>query len=367
MRARLKSPPRRQAGLRRDLRRTVACATAAAVLLAGGVALACGGAFGGNITVDSHQDIIIAWKNGVETYVFQPTFCGTSTAFGLILPVPASLSSEPSIADQSAFNAAVTLSEPSKREVEEPTGGIGCGGNDNAAGGRASDDEPAVVAGGRVGFLDWVQLKADNTSAFTSWLDSNGYPYSATASSTFAYYVSRGWYFLAFRISQNVAAGSETICQALGPIAVSFPADGPVVPSRMAAASSSGGISYSSNLRWRVFGITSSDSQLSLPNATDQYSGLWYSGTIQATDAPQFAGLAEAGDRLTRLLLSFNTGSATADAPLVLAAAQDYRGTEDVVVQDSSCSVRPHGRRAHCLLSLLGLSVVGLCCWRRWR
>jgi hypothetical protein len=32
--------------------------------------------------MDPHQDIIIAHKNGVETYVFQPIFCGVSKDFG---------------------------------------------------------------------------------------------------------------------------------------------------------------------------------------------------------------------------------------------------------------------------------------------
>jgi hypothetical protein len=121
-------------------------------------------------------------------------------------------------------------------------------------------------------------------------------------------------------------------------------------------------------VRWRIFGITSGDAQLSIPNATDQYGGLWYSGTIPPVDASKFAGLADANDRLTRLLLSFWTGSATEDAPLVLGTPKDYRGTEDVVVQDSSCSVRPYSRGRHsCVLSLFGLAMVGLFFWRRWR
>jgi hypothetical protein len=352
------------------MRRALACATLVASSLAGGAAVACGGSFGTNITVDPHQDIIIAWKNGAETYVFQPTFCGPATAFGLILPVPAALSSEPALFDQGAFAAAVTLSEPNKREVEDSSGGIGCGGNDSIKAGGVTDNSAAVVASGRVGFLDWVQLKADSTIAFTKWLDDNHYPYSTSASDIFAYYVSRGWYFLAFRINHEAAPSGDWLCQALGPVALSFPSAEPVVPSRMAGASSSGDTSNRSyySMRWRIFGITSGDSQLSMPNATEQYGGLWYSGTIQAADAPKFAGLAEPGDRLTRLLLQFSTTAATADQPLVLATPQDYRGTEDVVIQDSSCSVRP-GRRSSrtFLLPLAGLAMVGLLCWRRWR
>lgn len=350
------------------MRRAAACVAFLAALLVGGAAFACGGSFGTNITVDAHQDIIIAWKNGIETYVFQPTFCGTASAFGLILPVPASLSAEPSLFEPDAFSAAVALSEPKKREVSRSTGGIACGGGDSGSLKAATDDGTAVVASGRVGFLDWVQLKADTTAAFTKWLDTNGYPYSTTAGSTFSYYVSKGWYFLAFRISHSASSSGERLCQALGPVALSFPGDVPVVPSRMAAASSSGTSAYAGTLRWRIFGITSGDTQLSFPNATDQTAGLWYSGAIQAADAPKFGGLAEPGDRLTRLLLSFYTGSATQDAPLVLATAQDYRGTEDVLVEDSSCSMRPRGPWRHSfLLPVFGLALVGLFFWRRWR
>ena len=63
------------------------------------------------------------------------------------------------------------------------------------------------------------------------------------------------------------------------------------------------------------------------------------SGTIPAATSitqltgltASFAGLAQSGDRLTRLSYSFYKSSATADVDLTLAPAQDYRGTEYVV------------------------------------
>jgi len=347
------------------MRRWMACAAAAAALLTSAAAFPCGAPFGNNITVDPHQDIIIAWKSGVETYVFQPTFCGTASDFGLILPVPALLSQNPTIMDQEAFTTAIRLSAPKQRQVTQSRGGFGCGSNSRAGGGMAQDNGAAVVASGRVGFLDWVQLKADSEADFTNWLTNNGYPYSSSASSVFSYYVSKGWYFLAFRINQNVAPDGGTVCQALGPVAVSFPTDAPVVPSRMAGAG--GASSY--QMSWRIFGITAGDSQLSLQNATDQYGGLWYSGTIQPVDAPSFGGLAQPGDRLTRLVLSFYAVSATADESLTLAQPADYRGTEDIIVYDSSaCSVRPHHRLPSSrVLCLFGLATLGLFLRRRRR
>jgi hypothetical protein len=198
-------------------------------------------------------------------------------------------------------------------------------------------------------------------------LAANGYPYSGTSASVFTYYVGKGWYFLAFRISQDAAPGGGTICKALGPVAFSFPTSVPVVPSRMAGAGNSIG---SGQMWWRIFGITRGDSQLSFPNVNDQYGGLWYSGAINASDVPSFAGLAEAGDRLTRLILTFYPGTTNyEDANLTLAAPGDYRGTQDVVVyDDSACSVGPNSRLPHsCLVSLFGLAMVGLIFWRRWR
>jgi Uncharacterized protein conserved in bacteria (DUF2330) len=349
------------------MKRRIAYASALVTLLTSAAAFPCGMSFGNNVTIDPHQDIVVAWKDGVETYAFQPTFCGTATDFGLILPVPAQLSQSPATTDPNAFTTAATLSEPNKHQVTEQSS-IGCAtaGSESRNGGLAADDSPAVVASGRVGFLDWVQLKASTESSFTDWLTANGYAYSDAASSVFSYYVTKGWYFLAFRISQDAVSGNGTVCRSLGPVVLSFPAAGPVVPSRMAAADST---SAYSRVTWRIFGITHGDVQLTFPAANSYDQVLWYSGAIKDADVASLGGLAQSGDRLTRLTYSFYKGSATADVDLTLTPAQDYRGTEDVVVyDDSACSIRPHHRLPHSgLLSLAGLTIVALFVWRRYR
>jgi len=337
-----------------------------AALLASSAAFPCGAAFGPSVTIDPKQDLILAWKDNVETYVFQPVFCGTSTDFGLILPVPASLSQTPSLIDQQAFTTAAALSAPTKKPVYEHNS-MGCA--DGSVGGSKSSNgaTTTVVASGRVGFLDWTELKADTTIALTDWLTANAYPYSSTSGSVFSYYVQKGWYFVAFRISQEAAPGGERICRALGPIAVSFPTSAPVVPSRMASA---GNTSVgSARFSWRIFGITHGDAELAFSDGTNGNRELMYSGAIPAADAPSFAGLAVTGDRLTRLMLSFSSGSSDPDVGLTVAAPRDFRGTEDVYVyDDSACSVGRSGRSTHnFLLTLFGLALVGLVCWRRWR
>jgi hypothetical protein len=202
------------------------------------------------------------------------------------------------LTDQQAFTTAAALSEPTKRQVVQKNGGFACGGSESTGGGRSTtEDTTTVVASGQVGFLDWVQLKADSEASFTDWLTANGYPYSSAATSVFSYYVQQGWYFVAFKISQEAAPGGGTICRALGPVALSFPTTVPIVPSRMASAGSSSA-SGSQRFSWRIFGITRGDAQLGFSGGDSYDRTLWYSGAINARDVASLSGLAEAGDRL---------------------------------------------------------------------
>jgi len=345
------------------MRARLALAAGLLVSLAGRVAWPCGGGFGTGIAVNPQQDIIIVWKDGVETYVFQPIFCGTATDFGLILPVPSELSQMPALADQQAFATAIALSEPKKVKVSSSSG-IGCGSSgSNSSAGGSQNSVPTVVASGRVGFLDWVQLKAQTEASFTDWLTANGYPYSATSATVFSYYVQNGWYFLAFRISQGVAPDSGTPCTALGPVAFAFPTSTPVVPSRMAGAGSTTASSGASLYTWRIFGISYGDVQLGAG------SNLRYSGLINESDLPSLAGLAQTGDRLTRLNITFDANTADADVNLGMASAGDYRATEYVPDDsDSACSVTRTSRSGNSfILPLFALVLAGLIRWRRRR
>jgi MYXO-CTERM domain-containing protein len=343
------------------MRARLALAAGLLVSLAGRVAWSCGGGFGTGIAVNPQQDIIIVWKDGVETYVFQPIFCGTATDFGLILPVPSELSQMPALANQQAFTTAIASSEPKKVKVSSSSG-IGCG--SSASGGAMNRDSvPTVVASGRVGFLDWVQLKAQTEASFTDWLTANGYPYSTTSATVFSYYVQKGWYFLAFRISQGVAPDGGTLCTALGPIAFAFPTPTPVVPSRMAGAGSPIAGSSASLYAWRIFGISYGDVQLG------SGSNLRYSGLINDSDLPPLAGLAQTGDRLTRLNITFDANTASADVDLGMVPASDYRATEYVPDDsDSVCSMTRTSRSGSSfMLPLFALVLAGLVCWRRRR
>jgi MYXO-CTERM domain-containing protein len=310
------------------LKLTVTSLAASLATLTAASAFACGAPFGAGVNVDPHQDIILVHKGGTESYVFQPTFCGAAKDFGLILPVPSVLSAMPEkLADAKAFTAAVDITKPSVEERTEciSRGGFGGVGSDGTDAGAPS---ATVVASGTVGFLDWTQLKADSEESFTSWLDANGYKYEASAKSAFASYVSKGWYFLAFKVNQGAPTGSDN-CRSFGPVKVSFPTDVPVIPSRIATAGqtiTSGGYPY--GFSWRVFGISDAAAQIDFASAGSTYTQkLDFSGALTADDATKLGGLANAGDRLTRLTLWFD-GSATDDVALARKTPSNYRAVE---------------------------------------
>jgi MYXO-CTERM domain-containing protein len=305
-------------------------------LLVARSALPCGAPFGLGISANPQQDIIVVHKNGVETYVFQPTFCGTASNFGLILPVPSLLTTSPELSGQQAFTTVDSLSQPTYVTVTSCSPYRAGSGGTSGTGSAGVDAAATVVSSGRVGFLDWVQLKADTEASFTDWLTANGYPYSAAASSVFSYYVQNGWYFVAFKISQGVTpdggsaradGGSGVVCNALGPVKLSFPSTVPVVPSRMASAGTVPTGSYSYAFSWRIFGITSGDQQLAFTDGANGSRVLGYSGALGTADVSALTGLALAGDRLTKLTLTFSYGSTDPDVGLSLASASDYRET----------------------------------------
>lgn len=307
----------------------IAFATVLATTLVGRPALPCGAPFGNGVNVDPKQDIVVVHKAGVETYVFQPRFCGNASEFGLVLPVPGKLSAQPSLATAAVFAKVVEMSQPLYVDVsvcEDPyndgrTGGFGLAAD---GGGHA----PTVVSSGSVGFLDYAQLDTPSVDALTAWLTQNGYPYDAQATAAFDYYVQKGWYFVTFKVNQG-AVGSASVCKDLGPIKLSFPTELPVVPTRMATARSkdtSGLLSYATSFSWRVFGITDGSQQVVF--ASPSYSRVvGFSGLVGEGDVSGLDGLAQVGDRLTKLTMSFNYGSTDADVALAVVAGTDYRET----------------------------------------
>jgi hypothetical protein len=305
------------------MRRLGALVLGSLVLLLATPARPCGAPFGPGMKTPS-MNILVGYKNGVESYVFQPRFCGQAATFGLILPVPATLADNPSLAGTTLFKELEVLAAPTivKRTLcDNPRG--------HADGGASSMDAPGngttVIDRGQVGIFDWVLLQATSAAAFTDWLDTNGFPHAASADPLFQHYVDKGWYFVAFRVTASDEAPPPTseLCGDLGPIRLSFATPAPVVPTRIAAAASE----YSYYINWTLFGLAAGELGVTSTEYSTRrrFSGVLSSDLLAA--APAVSALATAGDRLVKIDLGFYSTIGD-DLPLGEGAANDFRDTE---------------------------------------
>jgi MYXO-CTERM domain-containing protein len=224
--------------------------------------------------------------------------------------------------------------------------------------------------------FEWQLLKADTATAFTDWLDANKFPHGAESQAAFDYYVAKGWYFVAFKVTASAEAPPPNyrICGDLGPIIVSFATPRAVIPSKIAVAN---GMS-SATVSWRVFFVgqqpmTPADQpELGYPDAV---SLVWFNGILRDSDFqtyPALASMAAAGDWLTWFDKRFTPAKLTEDLAIDQPIEQkEYRYTnvKTVAVDCSrSCSTRGVGGKpvaGFAFLSLIGLA--GLAGWRKHR
>jgi hypothetical protein len=323
------------------MRRAVALALGSLALLLASPALPCGAPFGPGMQTPT-MNILVVLKAGVETYVFQPHFCGEASDFGLILPIPAALTANPTLAGDGLFAGLATISAPKYVTKKECNGkNDGAGGTWHDAGASRGDAGAQVIDRGQVGIFDWVLLKADTATAFTDWLDANGFPHTAAADPLFAHYVTKAWYFVAFKVSAGEAPpAGTTLCGDLGPIQLSFTAEQAVVPTRIAAAAGD----YYTN--WTLYGISATQ-QLAVTTGQGYDAKPGYSGALKDADlasAAALAALAATGDRLVKIDLGFYT-QVSDDLTLTLQPAADFRATVEQIeyVDCGDCAVGPVG------------------------
>jgi hypothetical protein len=289
---------------------------------------------------------VLTYRGGEETYIFQPHFCGAAADFGLILPVPSTLTQNPTLGSANLVAELEIIAAP-RVETVEVCAGFGCMGSasDKGSAGAgqlegAPNDGVSVISAGQVGQFQWQLLKADSAQSFTDWLDANSFPYPASAAAAFDHYVQAGWYFVAF----SVAAGSSAppagyrLCGDFGPIQLSFGAPQPVVPARIAVASDT-----TSWFKWRIFTVSEHELRPSSgASSASDVPTLRYAGALSVNDlgrAPAVAGIANAGEWLTESDVRFYAGSLTQDIFLDAAPTDTpYRRTE-YVEKEVDCGV----------------------------
>jgi hypothetical protein len=306
-------------------------------------ALPCGGFYAQNVEVSPAQKIILTHRGGVETYTFRPHFCGVAKDFGVILPIPATLASNPELANDALFGELDTFTIPEPVEVCEPTGpAIGCGSKAGAMGANGDGTDGGqgvnVVDKGKVGIFDYVLVQATTTADFTSWLDQNGFPHDPSGTPAFDYYVTKGWYFVAFKVTADTALppAGKKLCGDLGPISLSFATAQPVIPARIAAVNAGNGTPT-----WRIFTIAGKQQKISDPTSVFS-SSRYFSKTLKQSELGSFSALAAAsqdGERLTALDVSFGLAAVNSDLDLADDPAQaDFRTKQNVYKTCTGCA-----------------------------
>ncbi len=301
---------------------------------------ACGGGYGTAVTIKPSQSIGVVYHAGQESYIFRPHFCGAATEFGLILPVPATLTENPTLASATLFDELEALAAPTVEEVEvcaEHSFGMGgsAKGADMAVG-ATRNDGVYVVNSGTVGQFQWELLKADSTQSFTQWLDTNHFAYPSGATAAFDHYVQAGWYFVAFRVAtgSNAPPSGYQLCGDFGPISLSFQTTKPTVPARIATANDP----YASFL-WRVFAI--SNSEQTIASASSLNPTLTFAGPLNTADlqsSPAVASVTNAGDWLTAFNVSF-TGYYTDDIAIAQASTNTAFREHQYNYKEVNCGV----------------------------
>lgn len=339
-------------------------------------ASACGASFGRDTSLDPAQTLVVSFANGEERYTLNPSFCGKGAEFGLVLPVPAPPSKAVVLGDGELVEQLDQLSAPTTITTYDrycPSGSdaptvVGGAPTRNGVDGEGTKSNQGVdvVDAGKVGFLDYEVIKAESETSLTAYLDANAFPYDSAARSAFTEYVSRGFFFVAFKFSAVAKAPSngQKVCGSLGPLVVSFPATKPIIPTRI--------VTGTDQQRWRVYAIAD-ENRDPVRKASNLTLSTAFRGAITTDDLaryPALAAFARAGQRVNRHEIQFTGSRSPGDLTLETASApgEDYRAVvyrTEATPDESACSgcsvaSREGSARARTTEGVLAMLLVGL-------
>ncbi len=290
-------------------------ALASAVLLPS-IAAACGMApfvpAGTEFTFSHGQGVLLVFSETKqrEQLVFQPTFTGSITDFGLIVPTP----SKPTLkeAPEEIFSELTNLTEPKRQEI----------GADFLPGAIEPATEEyktvQVVEQREVGDFDTTILTATDASDLTAWLNTNGYSFNDQDKANFTYYVQQpGFHFVALKVnaaaSNRIGDATAVSASTLRPIEISFDSQLPYLPMRHTANQQEEGI-----MPMTLFAI--SDRPLFVPGSLLAYSQRLSANDLDVLNTPAVASYDAAGRFLTRSKLLIDRTKILQD--LLLASAE---------------------------------------------
>jgi hypothetical protein len=115
-------------------------------------------------------------------------------------------------------------------------GGIGCGsmGTDGKGSGVTVWEEMWV------GPYEIAVVSAENSNDLIEWLNDNGYVFPVGGEDAVDFYIDKGWYFLAIKVSPGASHIGYYGYYNLPPVEIVFPTDKPVYPMVLTSLSSAG-------------------------------------------------------------------------------------------------------------------------------
>jgi hypothetical protein len=155
------------------------------------------------------QRILIATRDEVTEVVVEMTVPRTTADYGVLIPVPARPTLDPSPVDSGEIDQVDQATRPQIfDDSASGGGGIGCGSASDRGGlnGLGVD----VIEKVNIGPLEVVVLTASAASDLTQWLSSNGFRIPTGKEQVLTRYTGIGNYFIAARRDDRAAAGSPS-------------------------------------------------------------------------------------------------------------------------------------------------------------
>jgi hypothetical protein len=185
----------------------------------------------GKPVVNADQTVIIIWDaaSRTEHFIRQASFKSQADDFGFLVPTP----SQPELSESGneAFPFLGKLTEPERKKVPRPSGGLGCGCSKPPARVGAAALGVKVLAEKLVAGLQAVVLEAQSANALVGWLKDHGYAFSPEVEAWAKPYVEAGWKITALRVAKD-KDGSSDPTVAASSLRLSFKTDRPLFPYR---------------------------------------------------------------------------------------------------------------------------------------
>jgi hypothetical protein len=194
--------------------------------------------------VNADQTVIMIWDAASKTqhFIRQASFKSEADDFGFLVPSP----TQPELAESGneAFPYLLKMTEPEKKKVQRPRGGMSCGcgiTEKTAAPGVANLAEAQavkVLEEKMVAGFQAVVLEATSANALIGWLKDHGYAYSPEVEAWAKPYVEAGWKITALKVAKE-NDGKEKKVVAASSLRMSFKTERPLFPYREPDSSSS--------------------------------------------------------------------------------------------------------------------------------